>query len=328
MKHVALALLCLLASFARAEELPFGLATPNDLRGMYRAALCERADMTPELCARTLRTYAGETPASPPPPADPSRYRLVFIPGFLAECFPSIHSFEDVIASATARGYAAELFAGGGRDGVRENAQALWDRVNDIPEDGRRIVLIGHSKGAAEVLQLLVDQEKLQSRVAAVLSVAGALQGSSVADAFAPAESILRWLPAGDCVPGKGKGRPVHDLTTTERAKWWTTSDGRKRTLPRPLYSLVALPDLDLLSPVMIGPFAISSRYSRDNDGLLLVQDQVVTSGHLLGVINADHLTIGIPFPGPQWVFTFRDVPSFPRPQVILAAIDVIAAND
>jgi len=56
------------------------------------------------------------------------------------------------------------------------------------------------------------------------------------------------------------------------------------------------------------------------------VQDQVVPSSRLLGVVNADHLTVAIPHPGVLYLLVFSPV-AFPRPQVYMAAIDVIAAQ-
>ncbi|MCC6194650.1 MAG: hypothetical protein IT518_09310 [Burkholderiales bacterium] len=322
MMRVVTALLAFAAFAAFADELPEGLRTDRDLRGAYRAALCDRADVTADLCARTLRSYAGETPAPTPRPADPSRYRLLFIPGFLAACFDSIRSFEDVIEVARKQGYAAQLLDVGGRDGVRENARRIGQQIGKLPDDGRRLVLIGHSKGAVEALQMLVDHPELGARVAGVLSVAGALQGSPLADDVAPIAPALGLLPVGHC--RRGEGAPIRDLTTGERARWWQEEAPK---LTRPLYSLVALPDLDLLSALVVLPSASLSRHSRDNDGMLLARNQVAAGGYLLGVVNADHLTVGIPYPGDAWVFAFRKV-DFARTQVILAAIDVIAARD
>lgn len=323
MRRLAAALLCIVASVTFADDLPAGLRTDGDLRGSYRAALCERADMTPADCARDLRTYAGETPAPKPRPADPSRWRLVFVPGYLAVCFPGIRSFDDVIAAARKQGFAAQVLDVGGRDGVQENAVRIRQQMDAIPVDGRRIIFIGHSKGAVDALQALVNESGLRDRVAAVLTVAGALQGSRVADTFVSMQDLLHVLPVGDCGPGEGK--PIYDLTTTVRAAWW--NDERVKVLPTPLYSLVTLPDLDRLSSIMVPPFALVSAASRDNDGLLLAGGQVTKRSHLLGVVNADHLTAAIPHPGGIWVFLLRSTP-FARPQVILAAVDVIASRE
>jgi len=58
---------------------------------------------------------------------------------------------------------------------------------------------------------------------------------------------------------------------------------------------------------------------------MLLMPDQVASSVRLLGIVNADHLTVGIPPPEHlPWSLFFTATP-FPRPQVVLAAVDVIA---
>ena len=58
----------------------------------------------------------------------------------------------------------------------------------------------------------------------------------------------------------------------------------------------------------------------------LLAADQLAPGVRLLGVIDADHVSAAIPYPpGLPWVLWFTTAP-FPRGDVVLAAIDVIAA--
>ena len=83
----------------------------------------------------------------------------------------------------------------------------------------------------------------------------------------------------------------------------------------------------ELAGPSLVLTFAGLSSYTSDNDGMLRVQDQVAPPGQLLGVVNADHLSVGIPYPGNAYVFAFSAMP-FPRPQVVLAAVDVIAGRE
>jgi pimeloyl-ACP methyl ester carboxylesterase len=317
-----IAVLACLATAALASELPQGLATEHDLRGAYRAALCNRADMAGDACRQTLLSFDGEAAAPRPRAADPGRYRLLFVPGFLASCFPGIHSFADVVETARAQGFAADVLAVGGRNGVAENARLIAQQIDRLPADGRRIVLVGHSKGAVEALEMLAQRPDLAARVDGVLTVAGALQGSPLAEDLHGAYGVtLAVLPFSNC--DRGEGTPVDDLTPQARRDWWSRVAPQVRT---PIYSLVGLPDLDRLSPALVTPYFLLARSSRDNDGMLLVRDQVAPGGYLLGVVNADHLTIGIPYPGDAWVFVFAALP-FARPQVILAAVDVIAAR-
>ena len=315
-------LACITLAHAGEGPLPSGLAGSRDLRGIYRAALCNRADMTADLCANALRSYEGETPAERPPPAAAERYRLLFVPGFMASCFPLIHSFEDAADAARKAGYAAEVVPVGGRNGIAANADIIARSIEALPADGRRLVLIGHSKGANDILEVLGTRPDLASRVDAVLTVAGALQGSPLAeDLHFAYEYTLGVLPLPSCE--QGQGDPVADLRPATREQWWKTVGAALRT---PIYSLVTLPDLDRLSPGLVMAYTLLSRYSSDNDGMLRPQDQVASPGRLLGVVNADHLSVAIPFPGYWWVFVFTAT-SFPRPQAVLAALDVISAE-
>ena len=300
--------------------LPAGVATDRDVRGAYRAALCARDG---DACARILRAYDGETPSVRPPAAAASRYRLLFVPGFLASCFPGIHSFTDVVEAARAAGFAADVLAVGGRNDVASNALLIADQVERMTmNDTRRLILVGHSKGADEILQMLVARPDLAARVDALLTVAGALQGSPLADDLHALYGISAGvMPFEGC--DRGQGDPIADLQPAVRTAWWKAHGGSLRT---PIYSIVTLPDLSRLSLSLLAPYAWLSSYSPDNDGMLRVQDQVVPSSRLLGIVNADHLSVAIPHPGILYLLVFSPV-MFPRPQVYLAAIDVIASE-
>jgi hypothetical protein len=115
----------------------------------------------------------------------------------------------------------------------------------------------------------------------------------------------------------------VGDLKPATREAWWAANGSAIRT---PVYSLVTLPGPGRLSPSLVGPDLRLASYTPDNDGMLRAQDQVVPSSHLLGVVNADHLSVAIPHPGLFYILVWSPVP-FPRPQVYMAALDVIASR-
>ena len=303
--------------------LPEGVATDADLRGQYRAALCTRPAMTGDACAGVLRTYEGEVAAARPPRADPAKYRLLFVPGFLASCFPGIHSFADVIATAREAGFAADALAVGGRNGIEANGAIIAQQVERLAaNDARRIILVGHSKGADDILDALARHPALATRVDAVLAVAGALEGSPLAsDLGALYDATLAWMPLPGCE--RGQGDPVADLTADARDAWWKRNGAALRT---PVYAIVTRPDVSRLGASLWGPYARLSSLTADNDGMLRTRDQVVRSTRLLGVVNADHLSVAIPHPGILYLLVFNPTP-FPRPDVTLAAIDVIAAQ-
>ena len=313
---------CIACGQALADPLPAGLTSDHDLRGAYRAALCGRPDMPAADCETALRTYTGEVPAPRPPAADAARYRLGFVPGFMASCFPSIHTFGDAADAARRVGYAVDVVDVGGRNGIAANARFLAEHLERTPADGRRIILVAPSKGADDSLQMLATRPDLAARVDALLTVSGALQGSPLADDLHFMYGVtFGVLPFESC--DRGEGDAVADLQPQARRLWWQRMGSSLRT---PIYSIVSLPDFDRLSPSLVLPYLTLSRVAPDNDGMLPVHSQLVPSARLLGVVNADHLKVAIPHPGVLWLLAFSPA-YFPRPQVVLAAVDVIAAQ-
>ena len=127
------------------------------------------------------------------------------MPGFLATCFGGIDSFADFVKAAHAAGYEAQVLDAPGRGSIMANARWLATQIAQLPTDGRRLVFIGHSKGAADVLELIVEQPDIALRVVAVIGVAPALRGSPLAEQLRgfyrmtlAANPLLRCPPAED----------------------------------------------------------------------------------------------------------------------------------
>src|SRR5262247_2478373 len=61
-----------------------------------------------------------------------------------------------------------------------------------------------------------------------------------------------------------------------------------------PIFSIVAVPKADRVSPILKQPHAKLAGIDPHNDGLLLWYDSIVARGYLLGYVNADHLAIAV----------------------------------
>ena len=82
-----------------------------------------------------------------------------------------------------------------------------------------RLVLFGYSKGAPDVLEAVVNHPEIRARIAAVVSVAGAVGGSPLAnDAEQYQADLLRHFPGAACDPGDGGG--VASLRSGVRKTW------------------------------------------------------------------------------------------------------------
>ncbi len=87
---------------------------------------------------------------------------------------------------------------------IREAVMAMPE-----PEEGKRLLLLGYSKGAPDILEAVTTFPDLQQRVAAVVSVAGAVGGSPLAnDATQSMLNLLQHFPDAECDPGdEGRAR-------------------------------------------------------------------------------------------------------------------------
>jgi pimeloyl-ACP methyl ester carboxylesterase len=274
-------------------------------------------------CRDTLHRFAGESAGVRPRPADPSAYRLVFVPGFLATCFPGIASFSDVVEQARRDGFDARVLEIGGRSSIAANARLIAEQIERLPDDGRRIIVIGHSKGALDALQLIAERRDLAERIVALVAVAGAFSGSPLADRLRPLyDLVVGANPFLGCAAAQGDA--LDDMRPATRKNWWERHRGKLRT---PVYSIVAVPDRDRVSPLLALLHEQLGLSSPWNDGQLIALDQVAPGGNLLGFVNADHLTVAVPRPPKlPWNVLWAAV-DYPRSDVILAAIDVAAAD-
>jgi hypothetical protein len=315
----------------------FALATPpvmlattaaagvRDLRAPYRAAVCARLASTADCDAVLLRLPGEATKAAAVMPhALASRYRIAFVPGFFSECFDGIaRPFVDVERDLRAEGFTVDYFPVSGRGTAAANADRLAARIGAQADDPRPLIVVAYSKGLVDVLELAVRHPVAAQRIAAIVSVAGAANGSPLA---ANLHVVYREWVAAFPLPGcdPGNGDEIHDLRRDVRLAWW---ERHGASLSLPVFALVAAPLPDQVSPGMRTTYRRLAQLDTRNDGKLLAQDQLVAGGYLLGYANADHWAIAIPVAAelPAIAFVFRD--QVPRSALVRAAIDVVGAT-
>jgi hypothetical protein len=332
----------LLAGCASAPSLPYAedmppavLVTPEqagvrDLRAPYRAALCARLPAD-RRCDDVLLRFPGEA-AVPAGAAAPvaargngsARYRIAFVPGLLADCVAKwLVPFSDAAEALRAQGFDIHLMQIAGRADTEHNAAQLAQQIAALPDDGRRLIVFGYSKGLPDVLDLLLRHPQSRARIAAVVSYAGASGGSPLADSYRGLyASTLAGLPMDGCA--KGTGAELDALRRSVRLAWWQAHAAELKATGVPFFSLVGAPRPEQVSPVLRLTHTELSRMDPRNDSQLLASDAVVPSGALLGYVNADHWAIAMPllqqFPSLYGVFTDE----VPRPALVAAAIEVV----
>ena len=296
----------------------------RDLRGAFRAATCSRLPANAPACDDVLLRLPGEVSAATPGPSTglPQRYRIAFVPGFLSECFDRYaRPFADAQRVLTEEGFVVDFFRVPGRGTTADGAQQLAAHFAALDGDPRPIILFAYSKGLPDTLAFVVGHPAAAKRIAAIVSVAGAMNGSPLADDLA---SAYRDLAAGFPLPGcaAGTGAEIHDLRRDVRLEWWRQN---RQAVTLPVFALVAAPRPDRVSPATRLTYDRLARQDPRNDGKLLAQDQIVPGGYLLGYANADHWAVAIPLAEalPSWSALYRD--DVPRPALVRGAIDVVA---
>ena len=95
----------------------------------------------------------------------------------------------------------------------------------DLGPGAPRLVLFGYSKGTPDVLEAIVNHPEIRPRVAAVVSIAGAVGGSPLANEAEQYQAdLLRHFPGAACDSRRRRrrGQPAHrraqDLAGAEPA--------------------------------------------------------------------------------------------------------------
>ena len=296
----------------------------RDLRAGYREAACRRISSGDGACADVLLQLAGEgqAPAARTTADLSQRFRVAFVPGFLSECFEGLaRPFADAEQTLRGKGFAVDYFMVSGRGSTADNARRLATHFAALPDDPLPLILFAYSKGVPDVLDFVVQFPDAAKRVGAIVSVAGAFNGSPLADELlSPYREWMAAFPLPGC--DVGTGDELHDLRRDVRLAWWRENGHAVKV---PVFSLVAAPRPDHISPATLGSYRWLAKIDPRNDGKLLWHDQIVPGGYLLGYANADHWTVAIPVGTelPGLSFLFKD--TVPRTALVDAAIEVVA---
>lgn len=305
------------------------LPAARDGRARFRDIFCQLVAPSAELqddattCDNLLwrlRDEPGPSSHVPMPPDPASDLRFFVVSGAFGDCRDlDTIPYGDEIQRLEAQGVRIQAVMVSGRSGAEHNAQQLAEaiRASGI-EPGDRIVLIGYSKGAVDILQFLSDYPDLGGQVVAVVSVAGAIFGSPLA---AKADWWYRELFArsfsGMCDPGDGG---VIESLLPERRRQWLD----EHPLPTHVayFSLAAFPTGEHLSRGLNLPWRILASNDRRNDGQVLIEDAVIPGSTLLGYVDADHWDIAIAIDRQMPHLSARKSPrQFPRPALLDAML-------
>ncbi|MEN8174366.1 MAG: hypothetical protein ABFS23_01300 [Pseudomonadota bacterium] len=310
---------------------PASLAGVQDKRGRFREIFCQVLEARgPEIpdyrpCDEAL-TPVGTEPAGTGEKVEfgSSRRRLVavVVPGVGWDC---VSDWLDLKGSVPAHlrqfGYDHVILKVDSLSSSASNARQIRDAIMQMQPlgDEPRLVLIGYSKGPSDILEAVVSYPEIRPRVAAVVSVAGSVGGSPLANTVS--QSTLAWLrywPGAQCTSGDGGA--IESLRPETRKAWLA-----RHPLPRdfPYYSLVTLPEPERVSALLSISYNKLSRVDGRNDGQVLAYDQVIPGSTLVGYVNADHWAPAVPIARshPLIGAIFVDQNDYPREALLEALL-------
>jgi pimeloyl-ACP methyl ester carboxylesterase len=243
------------------------------------------------------------------------------VPGFLNECFIHLASpFSDGLVFLERQGYRTGVIRVSAMSSSAHNARQIRDAIVPL-SDGTgpdRAILVGHSKGAVDILEALTIYPELVPRVAAVVSVAGVIMGSPLADSLSSfGNRLLRRLDVAACDPGDGQG--IKSLRRAERLSFLS-----RVTLPASVryVSLGAIPMPDEVTPLLRSGWERLASIDPLNDGQVFSSDAVIPGSLLAGFVRADHWAVALPFSrtSPKLAATVIRHNEFPR-EILLESL-------
>ncbi|RLQ21770.1 hypothetical protein DWB85_10810 [Seongchinamella sediminis] len=281
-----------------ADYVPLSLAPANfagviDRRADFRAIYCE-VPTDPQACVQQLRRFRDEGPAQAVPTIDAARrgdFRIAVALGVGWDCVRELIDEPELpLNQLRSLGFDTRLIPVEGLSGSERNAELLFNSLKGELNDPRPLLLVGYSKGTNDIMVALENYPQLAANTAALISVAGAIGGSPVAENDSGnTEKLLHFSPFGDC--GEGDGLALESLSPRVRHAWLKDH----LPLPVPAYSLVTAPEPARVSRALRSPYKVLGVVHPLNDGALLHWDQLLPGSTLLGYANADHWAVSVP---------------------------------
>lgn len=312
-----------------AAQAPIGI---SDGRGGFRHLFCDSLAEYPEdagsrvPCDFWLHHMDDEPAGEAPRQAGGAPLQVLLVTGAFSDCFgEDARPFRSAIGPLRDQGHRIDTIVVGGRSGTAHNAREIAAYLEQWPvQPGAPLVLIGYSKGTSDILQFLVDFPDPASRVDAVVSIAGSVGGSPLADAYHGLYDLLfSHLPYGHCPPGDGE--VVDSLRPEVRDRWL-----RDNSLPAHIryYSLAAFTTRDRVARALTAPWKSLLKHDRRNDGQLLPEDALIPGSTLLGYLDADHWAVALHIEDESSLLAHREEGArFPQLALIQAVLQQVATD-
>lgn len=256
----------------------------------------------------------------------PSQYRVLIVPGFLSSCVSAdAPAFMEGQTALRDRYKLAVDMISVPNDPSEQNAKLIAGYVREqSKDDPRKFILVGYSKGAPDIHVALAQDEGLRDKVAAFVSVAGAVGGSPIADAL-PGQAD-RWIKQFNMKGCQG------DIAAGFKSLQRAARQAFISSFPHPVvpsYSVVAKSDKSNTSKALAQTWQLLSAWGPVQDGQLVKDDAIIPESKYLGVAIADHFAIALPFDKSKdsSIRSGMDKTRYPRGALLEAIVRFVAAD-
>lgn len=266
-----------------------------------------------------------------------NRLKVVVIPGMLNECVVDDFSpFSNAIKHLRKEFDIdiSVLSEVRGRASSKHNSSIIFKHINNIVKgDRERVIIVGYSKGVTDLLFYLSDfnYKTSHSKIDAVVSVAGVVNGTPIADDIGTLlKSVMDNLPYDSCPIQDESG--VEDLTREKQLLRLGT-----RSLPSHIqyYSLAAYSEINNISSILKPFHRKLSVVDPRNDGQVIYFDSIIPNSRLLGFANCDHWAVALPIPDNKSSLSFihrmianqADRNEYPREVLLESIIRFVDSN-
>ncbi len=255
-----------------------------------------------------------------------TKYKILIVPGVFSGCVESVAPAfkEGQVHLKEKHGLTVEMLSIPNAS-TESNALLIAQYLKEHRKtDDRKYIAIGYSKGAPDLQVALANDPEAASAVAALITVAGAVGGSPIADIL-PGQAD-RFLKAYNVASCEG------DISAALKSLQRSTRHAFESSHPEPAvpsYSLAAVSDRTNTSKFMMENWLMMAVYGAKQDSQLTKDDTVIPGAAFLGAAKADHFAIALPFEtsSDSSVRSAFDKNHFPRTALLEALIRYVTQD-
>jgi pimeloyl-ACP methyl ester carboxylesterase len=312
--------------------LPPGAKPVLDERIAYGRLFCGVLEHTPDgnepwaPCNKHKYLHLDEPVEAQPTAADdhflPNR-RVMVVGGIFARC-ARVPVFDDAKQHLEAHGIHLEHVPVFGNGSSEQNAAEIKRYLEQHPGN-EPYVVVGHSKGAVDLLEALIHHPEVKARVQALVTVASPVGGSRLVDGVpALLKGLAQEMPEfKGCVLGDGLG--AHSLARPTRQRFLRDHVARINQLSS--YSIVAVSALKDTSTILHGLWRFLAPYSIVQDSHVIAEEALLPATKLLARANGDHWAVAFPAEQEEALKKGADQNHYPRTALLEAALRMVARD-